>query len=156
MEPKHKYPSMPESISPTAVVTASSSSLSPHHWIILLAHGSRDEQWHAPIRHLRKRIEESTEEGGPHVAIAYLQYCAPTLQDILEQCRTQDGRFANIIPIFLSSGGHVIRDVAQSVANLSKQYPEVSIRLYGAIGEEPEVLEGMAKACIRMCFNGYQ
>jgi len=47
----------------------------PHRGIILLAHGSRDPLWRAPIEAVAERIRTSAP--GTPVLCAYLELCAP-------------------------------------------------------------------------------
>lgn len=78
-------------------------------WFVLLAHGSRDADWRRPLERLGELLEQRAPEAG--VCLAYLQLAEPTLETALRSCRDQGGRTALVVPVFLSGGGHLLRDV---------------------------------------------
>jgi sirohydrochlorin cobaltochelatase len=116
--------------------------------LVLLAHGSRDERWHAPFRALRDRL--AAHPSSPLVIIAYLQFGGPTLSESLQLARQGGATQVLVVPVFLSGGGHLLRDVPQVVAAAAAAFPELKIRCSAALGEEPEVMEGMTRACHRL------
>jgi sirohydrochlorin cobaltochelatase len=116
-------------------------------WIVLLSHGSRDERWREPFVRLKERL--CTLEPGLAVTLAFLQFCSPTLEEALEDCRRQGARQILVAPIFFSGGGHMLLDIPRVIARAVESYPDLSITSVGAIGEEAEVIEAMAAACLR-------
>ena len=120
----------------------------PSRWIVLLAHGSRDANWRRPLERLRDLLVQRAPERG--VCLAYLQLAEPSLTAALQTCRDQGGQTALVVPVFLSGGGHLLRDVPQVVARAAAEVGGLAVTCAGALGEEPEVLEGMAAACLRL------
>lgn len=117
-------------------------------WIVLLAHGSADARWRRPIEALARSIEARAH--GQGVALAYLQFCEPTLEQALRRCRDGGGVSALVLPVFISGGGHLLRDVPEAVARAAQAAQGLSVRCAGALAEEPEVLEAMAAAALRL------
>lgn len=118
------------------------------HWIILLAHGSRDAGWRRPLERLRQDLAAQALNRG--VCLAYLQLAEPSLVAALRDCRDRGGETVLVVPVFLSSGGHILRDVPRTVERAAAEVGGLQVRCSGALGEEPEVLEGMAAACVRL------
>lgn len=116
--------------------------------IVLFAHGSRDQRWREPLRKLRQAVEQRL--SGVPVEIAYLQFCEPTLPQALRLCHERGAERVLVVPVFLSGGGHTLRDVPEAVAAAAATVPHLSVRASGALGEEPEVMEAMARACLRL------
>jgi sirohydrochlorin cobaltochelatase len=117
-------------------------------WIVLLAHGSRDARWRLPFETLRDRV--ASLEPGRGVALAYLQHCEPTLAETLTDCMRRGGQEALVVPVFMSGGGHLQRDVLQTVDDAASKVPDLRVRATGALAEEPEVVEAMAAATCRL------
>ena len=118
--------------------------------IVLLAHGSRDARWREPLEALRDRIAG----GDRRVELAYLQFCPPTIADALSACASRGDREILVVPVFLSGGGHLLRDVPEAIASAAAAHPALSVHTTGVLGEEPEVLEAMARATIRLARDG--
>ena len=116
--------------------------------IVLLAHGSGDPAWRRPLERLQRIL--AAQAPGRAVSLAYLQLASPTLVEALQSCGEAGARRVTVVPVFLSGGGHLLRDVPQIVARAAAQVDRLEVRCAGALGEEPEVLEGMAAACLRM------
>ncbi len=105
--------------------------------LILLAHGSKDPLWAKPMKDLLARLE-SMHPGRAY--LAYLQFSQPFLADVLKEAASQGADLIRVLPVFLSSGGHVQRDVAPLIQQAVEKY-STRIELLPAIGETPEFHE---------------
>ena len=76
--------------------------------IILLAHGSRDPLWKAPIEAIAAHIEKTA----PSVAIrcAYLEVMAPDLAISVAELASLGVLAIRVIPLFLGMGKHTRED----------------------------------------------
>jgi sirohydrochlorin cobaltochelatase len=117
-------------------------------WIVLCAHGSADDRWRQPLVELRDRL--LARDSRRDVTLAYLRRGEPTLEQALRDCAARGARRALVVPVLMSSGGHLLRDVPEAIAAVAAALPELEVRCSGALGEEPEVLEAMASACLRL------
>ena len=54
-----------------------------NHGIVLFAHGSRDPLWRAPMEAVRQHIE--AQSAAAAVRCAYLELCAPSLPDAVQE-----------------------------------------------------------------------
>jgi sirohydrochlorin cobaltochelatase len=52
------------------------------------------------------------------------------------------------VPVFLGQGSHLLRDLPLIVDELRTSYPQIQIRVAAAAGENPEVLNAIARYCI--------
>lgn len=121
-------------------------SLSPA--TILLGHGSSDPAWSVPIRRLRERL--CCAEPLRPFLVAFMEGGAPTLREAIAELAHQGASSIAVAPVFMSSGGpHMRRDVPALVEEARRLFPGLSIELLGgALGEAPEVMEGMAMAVL--------
>ena len=115
------------------------------HGIVLFAHGSRDPLWRAPIEAVRQHIEAQH----PHTAVrcSYLELCAPTLPDAVQELTTQDANritHITVVPMFLGTGKHAREDLPVLVQTLRSAHPGVQFHVQPAIGEDPRMTALMA------------
>jgi sirohydrochlorin cobaltochelatase len=103
--------------------------------IILLAHGSRDPQWRKPMEDLAEGLKSALNSEAIH--LAYLERAEPELPTAIEHAVQAGAEIIRVIPLFLSSRGHVLRDVGPQVSQARQQH-DLPIELMPAIGEMAE------------------
>lgn len=116
--------------------------------MILFAHGARDPRWAEPFLRLQQLTQASLPQ--LQVALAFLDFMAPNLPDLVMQLVAQGCQKVIISPIFLGQGGHVLRDVPVMLEQLRSAYPGVEFHLAEAIGEDPDVLLAMRDYCLKL------
>lgn len=109
--------------------------------IILLAHGSRDEQWKAPFENLSQTLKKKYDETQIH--LAYMEMTTPTLLDAVDHAINHEAKAITILPLFMASGGHLRHDVPQQVQEVQQKYPSISISLQPPIGEHPKMSQAI-------------
>ncbi|WP_051603210.1 sirohydrochlorin chelatase [Simplicispira psychrophila] len=123
----------------------------PHdnsHGIVLFAHGSRDPLWRAPIEAVRQQLE--TQHQHTAVRCSYLELCAPSLPDAVQELTTQGATRITVVPMFLGTGKHAREDLPVLVQALRNTHPGVQFHVQPAIGEDPRMTALMAEiACSR-------
>lgn len=105
--------------------------------LILLAHGSKDPDWAKPMEDLLARLK-SRHPGRAY--LAYLQFCEPSFADVLKKAASQGADLIRVLPVFLSSGGHVQRDIVPLIQQMGEE-SSTRIELLPAIGETSEFHE---------------
>ena len=105
------------------------------HRLVLFAHGSSDPRWCETIERLTLRL--AADCGQPSVRLAYLQLAPPTLHDVVAEAARDGVHRLCVLPVFLSSGGHVAQDVPPLVEDARRQFPHLEIELLPPIGEDP-------------------
>jgi sirohydrochlorin cobaltochelatase len=104
--------------------------------VILFAHGAREPEWAIPFEHVRDRLRA----GGLRVELAYLEIMKPSLQEAAKALAAEGAKAVTIVPLFLSQGKHLKRELPEMVATLERAHARVEFRVTPALGEEPEIL----------------
>lgn len=113
-----------------------------HPAVVLFSHGARDPEWAQPFAGIRARVE-STLPGVP-VALAFLEFMAPTLDEAVDTLVADGADSIDIVPVFMARAGHVKRDLPLLVDALRRTHPGVAIRLAPAAGEAEPVMTAIA------------
>ena len=114
--------------------------------LVLFAHGARDARWAEPFERLRARVEKRA----PAVAVrlAYLELMRPDLPTAVADLVRAGAADIRIVPIFFGQGGHVREDLPEAVALLKRDHPQVTIHCTAPAGEDPAVIEALARYCL--------
>ncbi len=121
--------------------------MDPLRGIVLFAHGSRDERWRAPVEAVARRVAEL--DPTTRVACAYLELVHPDLRTAAEALVGQGARTVRVLPLFLGMGKHVREDLPRLVDDLRAAHPAVAFALAGAVGEDPDVIELLARKALQ-------
>jgi sirohydrochlorin cobaltochelatase len=103
--------------------------------VMLFAHGSRDPLWLDTFRKLTREL--SAELGEHRVGLAFMEFAKPTLFAALAEAQFEGTRNIKLLPLFLSAGGHVSRDIPRLVHAARLRFPDMEIELLSPIGEHP-------------------
>ncbi|AMP01342.1 cbiX family protein [Collimonas arenae] len=114
--------------------------------LVLFGHGARDPAWAAPFESLRQLIQGQLP--ALQVRLAFLELMQPDLPQLLQQLATDGIAEVSVVPVFLGQGGHVRRDLPALIAQARQQYPQMTINVAQAVGEQPDVLNAIAQYCI--------
>jgi sirohydrochlorin cobaltochelatase len=115
--------------------------------IVLFAHGSRDERWRAPVEAVALRV--AALDPSVKVVCAYLELIAPDLRTAVGTLIADGADDAiRVVPLFLGMGKHVREDLPRLLDELRALHPAVAFTLAGAVGEEPDVIELLARKAL--------
>ena len=114
--------------------------------LILFAHGARAASWVEPFERLQKITQDQLP--GVTVVLAFLELMTPQLPEVLAEFARDGMTEIRIVPVFLGQGGHVKRDLPLLVTAAQEKYPGVKITVAEAVGEQPEVLNAIARYCV--------
>ena len=114
--------------------------------LVLFAHGARDPRWAEPFQRLQALVQ--TQSPDLTVTLAFLELMTPRLPELAAELITAGIDDVTVVPVFLGQGGHVMRDLPVIVDELKRSYPGVSFKIAGAVGEDAQVLNAMAKYCL--------
>lgn len=120
--------------------------LSKQRALILFAHGSRDARWAEPFQRLQQLVQAQAPDLA--VALAFLELMSPRLPGCAAELIESGVEDVTVVPVFFGQGGHVLRDLPIIVDTLQSAYPHVAFRIAGAIGEDAQVLDAMARYCL--------
>ena len=116
--------------------------------VIILSHGARDQRWREPFEALREKLQAALP--GRRVALAFMEFAEPTLAAAADELVSGSSSHVLVVPVFLSGGGHVGRDIPVLVDEVKRRHPQLRVSVAGATGEEPEVAAAMVAAIARV------
>lgn len=113
--------------------------------LILLAHGSRHPATPEEVAALALAVAATIQCNVSH---AFLEINRPNLREAIAQAVAEGAELVNVLPLFVNTGNHVVRDLPQLVADAKAQYPYVEIVLLRHVGAHPAytaVIETIAR-----------
>ncbi len=114
--------------------------------LVLFAHGARAASWAAPFERLRDAT--AARLPGVDVSLAFLELMEPRLPAEAARLAGVGATELAIVPVFLGQGGHLLRDLPLLVEQLRLDHPGLAIKVAGAVGEDPGVLDAMTRYCV--------
>lgn len=102
--------------------------------LLLVAHGSRRQQSNNEVTLLADRLREACHQDYTIVHSGFLELASPSIPEGIENCINDGATLVTVLPYFLNSGRHVVEDVPEIVADVTKQHPEVDIIIAPHLG----------------------
>ena len=114
--------------------------------LVLFAHGARAASWAAPF----ERLRDLTQARMPDVpvSLAFLELMEPRLPEQVAALTASGVTHITVVPVFLGQGGHVLRDLPLMVDQLRIDYPQTTINVVEAAGENAAVLNALSDYCV--------
>lgn len=119
--------------------------------IVLFAHGSRDARWCEPIEAVARQVAVLAPTA--RVVCAYLELTEPDLPRAAAALIASGATRIQVVPLFLGMGRHVREDLPALVAALRLQHPGVEFTLSAAVGEDPGVIDLLARTALKNAFQ---
>lgn len=119
--------------------------------VIVFAHGSRDPLWRLPVEAVAAGINARRQAaglGGVPARCAYLELCAPELAQAAADAVAEGATRVRILPLFFGMGKHAREDLPALVAALREQHPLVRFELQRAAGEDPRLIDLLARMAL--------
>ena len=113
---------------------------------ILFGHGSRDPAWRIPIDRVADRMRAIDPQCG--VRCAFLELTEPDIKQVASELVANGVTRITVLPMFLGVGRHAREDLPLLVQELQVKYPQVDFELKPSVGEEPLVIEVLAKLAL--------
>jgi sirohydrochlorin cobaltochelatase len=113
---------------------------------ILFGHGSRDPAWRIPIDRVAERMRAIDPQCG--VRCAFLELTEPDIKQVASELVANGVTHITVLPMFLGVGRHAREDLPLLVQELQVKYPKVKFELKPSVGEEPLVIEVLAKLAL--------
>jgi sirohydrochlorin ferrochelatase len=124
-------------------MTNSPTNGNPATALLLIAHGSRQEEANADLHH----VVEALRGRGCYAVVeaCFLELAAPDIDQGGARCVALGARQVILLPYFLSAGVHVRRDLTAARRRLAEAFPQVEFRLAEPLGRHPLLLEVVAE-----------
>src|SRR5262245_35005325 len=110
--------------------------------LLLIAHGSRQEEANADLHYLAAQLRQRGQE---FVEPAFLELAQTTISEAGEACVRQGAEQVVLVPWFLSAGVHVRRDLTEARRLLAERFPQVRFVLAEPLGRHPLLLDILAE-----------
>ncbi|MSX00064.1 MAG: hypothetical protein F2518_05595 [Actinobacteria bacterium] len=120
--------------------------------VLLVAHGSRNPLAAVEHAQLCEKVQAESNEAQSiqaqalpqaglepqpiQVRPAYLELAEPSIADAIDTAVEQGAVHIRLLPHFLNSGNHVMRDLPEAVAEAERKHPGVSIELAEHLGAD--------------------
>jgi hypothetical protein len=120
--------------------------------VLLVAHGSRNPLAAVEHAQLCEKVQAQSNEAqsneaqsAPQAGLepqpiqvrpAYLELAEPSIADAIDTAVAQGALQIRLLPHFLNSGNHVMRDLPEAVAEAEKKHPGISIELAEHLGAD--------------------
>jgi sirohydrochlorin cobaltochelatase len=114
--------------------------------LVLFGHGARDPRWAAPFQRLQQIVQSRLSD--VTVSLAFLELMTPELPALVQQLEDTGYTEVTVVPVFFGQGGHVLRDLPAMVDRLRQEHPELTLKVAQAVGEDPDVLNAIARYCV--------
>jgi sirohydrochlorin ferrochelatase len=103
-------------------------------FLLLIAHGSRRQGANDEIRQLGERVAGLDDNDYDGVVTAFLELAEPDIQQGIAKCVEQGAESIVVMPYFLASGNHVIKDIPGEIACAMAARPSVDIEISRYLG----------------------
>ncbi|MBU6513155.1 MAG: DNA-binding protein YbiB [Betaproteobacteria bacterium] len=115
--------------------------------LLLLAHGSRRPQWAEPFQSVLAALR--TMRPDADVALCFLEAMEPSLGQALEEAARGGCEQLCLVPLFLGTGAHLERDVAQELRRVRELHPGMRVELLPAAGDSELVTQALARHALQ-------
>ncbi len=115
--------------------------------LLLLAHGSRRPQWARPFEHVLAALRAMRPD--VDVALCFLESMEPSLGQALEAAAAEGCEQLRLVPLFLGTGAHLERDVAEELRRVRELHPRMQVELLPAAGDSEVVVQALARHALR-------
>ena len=113
------------------------------HGLIVLGHGSRDPLWAQPLRALQVRMQ--AELPACLVDLAFLEIMKPSLAECVDALWQRGCRDFAVLPALVAAGSHLRAQLPHLIDQAGEGRADISIWLLPALGDIPEVQDGVVQ-----------
>jgi sirohydrochlorin ferrochelatase len=116
--------------------------LLPATALLLIAHGSREEEANADLLHFAEELRRLGRYG--IVEASFLEIAAPNILEGGARCVGRGAMDVILVPSFFSAGVHLRRDLTNACGELAARFPQARFTLAEPLGRHPLLTEILA------------
>jgi sirohydrochlorin ferrochelatase len=116
--------------------------LLPATALLLIAHGSRQEEANADLFYFAQELQRLGRYG--IVEASFLEIAAPDILEGGARCVARGATQVILLPCFFSAGVHLRRDLTSACCELSARFLQVRFELAEPLGRNPLLTEILA------------
>lgn len=94
--------------------------------LLIVSHGSRIVQANNDMLHLADEIGQASANRFQFIKHAFLEFVEPSMEDQIEQLVSKGVKEIVILPLFLTKGKHVAKDIPMILGVASQKFQEIS------------------------------
>ena len=102
--------------------------------LLTVSHGSRILEANNDMLHLAEEIGSASTNHFQFVRHAFLEFVAPSMEDQIEHLASKGVKDIVILPLFLTKGKHVSKDIPMIMEATSQKYQEISFTASDHLG----------------------
>lgn len=102
--------------------------------LLLIAHGSRRRKSNDEVVALTEKLKATCGDQYQIFQAGFLEIAIPSIGTAIKNCVNKGATSITILPYFLNSGLHVIKDIPKEVATAQQQFPNIVIKTTLHIG----------------------
>jgi len=102
--------------------------------LLLIAHGSRRSASNDEVIALAQRLKTICGQQYPILKAGFLELTAPSITNAIEDSIKEGANSITVLPYFLNSGVHVIKDIPDHIQQAQVKFPGVEINMAKHIG----------------------
>ena len=109
--------------------------------LLLIAHGSRRQQSNEEVDKIAEKLKGHCGEQYEIIHSAFLELAENLIPNGVKQCVDDGASSIIVLPYFLNSGTHVVKDVPEIVNEERIKYPNVDIKIAQHLGASDLMLD---------------
>lgn len=113
--------------------------------LILIAHGSRNEESNAEIACLTARLQTLLQHKYALINYAFLEFAQPNIAEAIQNQIQQKMQEIVLFPYFLSSGNHVVKDIPTAIASFQRDFSEITFTIMPPFGSYANMSQLLAE-----------
>jgi len=117
-------------------------------FLLLIAHGSRNQSANDEIRRLARCVADLHGNDYEAVVPAFLEIAEPDIHQGIVQSVERGATSIVVVPYFLAGGNHVSRDIPAEIARAAAEMPQVEITISQYLGSS-DAMANLVLECSR-------
>ncbi|MBB5936109.1 sirohydrochlorin chelatase [Streptomyces zagrosensis] len=111
--------------------------------LVIIAHGSRDPRHAATVSELSTRVRAL--RPGLRVEVGYLDFCAPSVPQVLSRLAADGVRDVVAVPLLLTRAFHAKADIPAVLYEASAAWPQLTVRQAAVLGPSTLLIDALER-----------
>ena len=108
--------------------------------LLLIAHGSRRQTSNDEVLALTEKLQTTCGDQYHLFQAGFLEIARPSISESIQFCIDKGATSITVLPYFLNSGLHVIKDIPNAVEAAQRDFPNINIKIAPHIGASEQMM----------------
>ncbi len=117
--------------------------------LVIAAHGSRRKETGEEVALVAAKLAQKTGKDFDFVKHAFLQFCEPFLDDVIDRLVQKGVKQVIIFPFFIAAGSHILKDIPQLIQAAKETHPGLDMKMTCHLGALDSVEQVILKEVAR-------